>query len=217
MSSDKVKPDNGRPLSPGAIALMLLLCLSWGFNQIAVKLALAGYAGDDAGDLPLGRRVAGAVDRRLGAQGRFLDARRHARPRHHCRRAVRPRVRADLSGAPPHHRLARGGVPLHRAVLCRARVLPHPRRAAARLAMGRARAELRRGCARDRRAAARCRQPRVARRSPDRRRRHDVGRDHCDRQGNEAAARRAGKGAGLSGRDFDSDSRRRSVAVGRAA
>ena len=33
-------PSNGRPLSPGAIALMLLLCLSWGFNQIAVKLAL---------------------------------------------------------------------------------------------------------------------------------------------------------------------------------
>src|SRR4051812_49500963 len=30
----------GRPLSGGAIALMLMLCLSWGFNQIAVKLAL---------------------------------------------------------------------------------------------------------------------------------------------------------------------------------
>jgi drug/metabolite transporter (DMT)-like permease len=30
----------GRPLSPGAIALMLMLCFSWGFNQIAVKLAL---------------------------------------------------------------------------------------------------------------------------------------------------------------------------------
>src|ERR1019366_7308918 len=30
----------GRPLSPGAVALMLMLCLSWGFNQIAVKLAL---------------------------------------------------------------------------------------------------------------------------------------------------------------------------------
>jgi drug/metabolite transporter (DMT)-like permease len=30
----------GRPLSVGAIALMLLCCLSWGFNQIAVKLAL---------------------------------------------------------------------------------------------------------------------------------------------------------------------------------
>src|SRR6202158_4015654 len=30
----------GRPLSRGAVALMLMLCLSWGFNQIAVKLAL---------------------------------------------------------------------------------------------------------------------------------------------------------------------------------
>jgi drug/metabolite transporter (DMT)-like permease len=33
-------PSNERPLGPGAIALMLMLCLSWGFNQIAVKLAL---------------------------------------------------------------------------------------------------------------------------------------------------------------------------------
>jgi drug/metabolite transporter (DMT)-like permease len=30
----------GRPLSSGAIALMLMLCFSWGFNQVAVKLAL---------------------------------------------------------------------------------------------------------------------------------------------------------------------------------
>jgi drug/metabolite transporter (DMT)-like permease len=30
----------GRPLTPGAVALMLMLCLSWGFNQIAVKLVL---------------------------------------------------------------------------------------------------------------------------------------------------------------------------------
>src|SRR5438270_4240448 len=30
----------GRPLSAGAVALMLMLCFSWGFNQIAVKLAL---------------------------------------------------------------------------------------------------------------------------------------------------------------------------------
>ena len=30
----------GRPLSAGAIALMLMLCLSWGFNQIAVKLVI---------------------------------------------------------------------------------------------------------------------------------------------------------------------------------
>jgi drug/metabolite transporter (DMT)-like permease len=40
MSSNEVKSTAGRPLSPGAIALMLMLCLSWGFNQVAVKLAL---------------------------------------------------------------------------------------------------------------------------------------------------------------------------------
>jgi drug/metabolite transporter (DMT)-like permease len=41
MSSEKmVIPSAGRPLSAGAMALMLMLCLSWGFNQIAVKLAL---------------------------------------------------------------------------------------------------------------------------------------------------------------------------------
>jgi len=33
-------PSGGRPLGVGAIALMLMLCVSWGFNQIAVKLAL---------------------------------------------------------------------------------------------------------------------------------------------------------------------------------
>jgi drug/metabolite transporter (DMT)-like permease len=41
MSSNEMPIDSaGRPLSPGAVALMLMLCLSWGFNQIAVKLAL---------------------------------------------------------------------------------------------------------------------------------------------------------------------------------
>jgi drug/metabolite transporter (DMT)-like permease len=40
MSSSQVTVSDGRPLSPGAIALMLMLCLSWGFNQIAVKLVL---------------------------------------------------------------------------------------------------------------------------------------------------------------------------------
>ena len=41
MSSHEMRIDQaGRPLSPGAVALMLMLCLSWGFNQIAVKLAL---------------------------------------------------------------------------------------------------------------------------------------------------------------------------------
>jgi drug/metabolite transporter (DMT)-like permease len=41
MSSKPVEPSAGRALTPGAIALMLMLCLSWGFNQIAVKLVLA--------------------------------------------------------------------------------------------------------------------------------------------------------------------------------
>jgi drug/metabolite transporter (DMT)-like permease len=40
MPSTQLNPSAGRPLSPGAIALMLMLCFSWGFNQIAVKLAL---------------------------------------------------------------------------------------------------------------------------------------------------------------------------------
>ncbi|HMI17768.1 MAG TPA: DMT family transporter [Bradyrhizobium sp.] len=40
MSSDQAIASAARPLSPGAVALMLMLCLSWGFNQIAVKLAL---------------------------------------------------------------------------------------------------------------------------------------------------------------------------------
>jgi drug/metabolite transporter (DMT)-like permease len=40
MSQNRVIPSAGRPLSPGAVALMLMLCLSWGFNQIAVKLVL---------------------------------------------------------------------------------------------------------------------------------------------------------------------------------
>jgi drug/metabolite transporter (DMT)-like permease len=40
MSSKPVKLSAGRALTPGAIALMLMLCLSWGFNQVAVKLVL---------------------------------------------------------------------------------------------------------------------------------------------------------------------------------
>jgi drug/metabolite transporter (DMT)-like permease len=40
MSSNREIPLAGRPLSPVAIALMLMLCLSWAFNQVAVKLAL---------------------------------------------------------------------------------------------------------------------------------------------------------------------------------
>jgi drug/metabolite transporter (DMT)-like permease len=41
MSSERLAIESAGPaLSPGAVALMLMLCLSWGFNQVAVKLAL---------------------------------------------------------------------------------------------------------------------------------------------------------------------------------
>ena len=40
MPSPQAIPSAGRPLSAGAIALMLMLCLTWAFNQIAVKLVL---------------------------------------------------------------------------------------------------------------------------------------------------------------------------------
>jgi drug/metabolite transporter (DMT)-like permease len=40
MPSNKPSSSAGRPLDANAVALVLMLCLSWGFNQIAVKLAL---------------------------------------------------------------------------------------------------------------------------------------------------------------------------------
>jgi len=40
MSSNQIVPSAARPLTPVAIALVVMLCLSWGFNQVAVKLAL---------------------------------------------------------------------------------------------------------------------------------------------------------------------------------
>jgi len=40
MPTDDMIRSVGRRLSPSAVALMLMLCFSWGFNQVAVKLAL---------------------------------------------------------------------------------------------------------------------------------------------------------------------------------
>jgi drug/metabolite transporter (DMT)-like permease len=40
MSSNQVASSAERSLSAGAVAMMMLLCVSWGFNQIAVKLVL---------------------------------------------------------------------------------------------------------------------------------------------------------------------------------
>jgi len=41
MPSDQSTTAKARPLSATAIALMVMLCLSWGFNQISVKVALS--------------------------------------------------------------------------------------------------------------------------------------------------------------------------------
>src|SRR5271156_4870480 len=41
MSSNQMS-SAGRPLTPRAVALMLMLCLSWGVNQVAGELALPG-------------------------------------------------------------------------------------------------------------------------------------------------------------------------------
>jgi drug/metabolite transporter (DMT)-like permease len=40
MSASPPPASSGRPLDATAILLMLMLCISWGFNQIAVKLAI---------------------------------------------------------------------------------------------------------------------------------------------------------------------------------
>jgi hypothetical protein len=60
MSSDQIRVSSaGRPLSAGATALMLLLCVSWRFNQVAVKLALPDIPADAASHNPLLRRHPG--------------------------------------------------------------------------------------------------------------------------------------------------------------
>ncbi len=61
-------PSGGRALTAGAIALMLMLCLTWGFNQIAVKLVLPDVPPMLAGADPLGRRAAGHAGHRLAAR-----------------------------------------------------------------------------------------------------------------------------------------------------
>ena len=81
MSSEpSIIPSAGRPLSAGAIALMLMLCLSWGFNQIAVKLVLP----DVPPMLQALTRSAGALpvlpDHRLAARRQILRLTARAEP-----------------------------------------------------------------------------------------------------------------------------------------
>ena len=75
-----LNPSAGRALTPGAVALMLMLCLSWGFNQIAVKLVLP----DVPPMLQALIRSLGALPvmlfDRLAARRQILRARRHAGP-----------------------------------------------------------------------------------------------------------------------------------------
>jgi drug/metabolite transporter (DMT)-like permease len=57
---------------------MLMLCLSWGFNQIAVKLVLPDVPPMLQALIRSYRRVAGAAHHRLAARRQILRARRHA-------------------------------------------------------------------------------------------------------------------------------------------
>ena len=57
---------------------MLMLCLSWGFNQIAVKLVLPDVPPMLQAHDPLRRRVAGAAADRAAARRQIVRARRHA-------------------------------------------------------------------------------------------------------------------------------------------
>jgi len=41
--TDSLSTPTSRPLSTSAIAVVLLLCISWGFNQVSVKLALPDF------------------------------------------------------------------------------------------------------------------------------------------------------------------------------
>src|SRR5947207_7187643 len=41
--TDTIVSPAARPLSAAAVAIMVLLCFSWGFNQVAVKLALPDF------------------------------------------------------------------------------------------------------------------------------------------------------------------------------
>ena len=206
----------GRPLSPGAVALMLMLCLSWGFNQIAVKLALPDIPPmlqatiRSAGALPVLLLIARAARRE------DVRIRRHAwAPA--CSQGLLFGVEfvliyqgLRLTSA------SRAVVFLYTAPFFVALgIVSVSRRAAARLAMGRAGLELRRRGARDRRSPARCRCQGAARRPPDRRRRRLVGGHHRDGEGNGAVAGRARKGAGLPGGAVDPDSGPGGLDVGR--
>ena len=113
-----------RSLSPRAIALMLMLCLSWGFNQIAVKLALPDIPPLLQGTIrSVSRPSRAAADRALSRRERSSRATARFAPACFSGCRLRHRIRADLSRAAADVGLARGGVSLYRAVFRRAWLL----------------------------------------------------------------------------------------------
>jgi len=164
-SSDHVSIGR-RPLSAGAVALMLI-CAELGFQPDRRKAGVAGRAADAAGAarslgaLPVCSSSAGGAT----SNSSCVTARcGPASPRASSSR----RIRADLS-RPAADLGVRAVVFLTRAVFRGARLLCVSRRAAARSQWG-GWPELRRRGAGDRRAAGQCRRRCPARRSPDRRR-----------------------------------------------
>ncbi len=205
----------GRPLGPGGVALILMLCLSWGFNAIAVKLALP--------DIP---PIMQALIRSAGALPVMLIV-GWLRGVNFLERdgSLVPGLVAGLLFGIEFVLIftglaltsaSRAAVFLYTAPFFVALgLLSVSRRAAERVAMERIGLELRRRRTRDRRAAAERRRQGIAGRSPGGMRRRAVGGDHADRQGNAAAQRRAGKGTWLPGGGVDPDHRRRLVVGGR--
>ena len=206
MSSNQPLSSAGRPLTPGAVALMLMLCLSWGFNQIAVKLALP--------DIP---PMLQATIRSSGALVvLFLIARVRGVKLFERDGTLRAGLLAGVIFGVEFVLIYRG---LLLTSASRAVVFLYTapffvafgsyvvsRRTAARLAMGRACAVLRRRRAGDRGSPGRCRRQGAARRPSDNRRRSAVGGDHADRQGLGAVACARGKGPGLPGGALGPDS-----------
>ncbi len=136
---------------------MLMLCLSWGFNQIAVKLALPDIPPmlqatiRSSGALPVLLLIARFRGVKIFERDGTLGAGLFAGLLFGFEFVLIYRgLLLDLG-------VARGGVSLYRAVLRGARLLPVSRRTAARLAMGRAGAVFLRRRAGDRGAAGQCR------------------------------------------------------------
>src|SRR5207248_7394 len=114
------------------------------------EAGVGGRTANAAGADPLYRCVAAVARDRLVSRREILRARWHAMGRRDCRRDFRHRIRADLSRPAADIGVARGGVSVYCAILCRARLVCLSRRTVAGAAMGWPGAEFRRRRAGDR-------------------------------------------------------------------